>query len=227
MLVAPARGEIEQNPRVIVISDGALDNLNFDTLLVYGPSPHYLIDDATITNSSSLRLLKTASQSTAAKPKLLLIGDPTKPAQDYADLPNAAVEMQSVGGHFPQSDETIYTGPQATNRAYLNSNLPEFSYIHFVAHATASRLSPLDSAVDSLLGSGSRRRLLANFRCTARHRLPKPVQAELVTGTASCWRGRAPIQAKDWSGYRGHFCGPEPTTSSPHFGRPATLLLLS
>jgi CHAT domain-containing protein len=182
LLVAPARHEIEQNSRVIVISDGALDNLNFETLLVSSPALHYLIDDATITNSSALRLLKTASQTPTVKPRLLLIGDPVNPAQDYANLPNAAVEMQSVGSHFPQSDETIFTGPRATNRAYLNSDLPEFSYIHFVAHATASRLSPLDSAV--ILSRSAPED--DSYKLYARDIVGRPVQAELVT-ISSCY----------------------------------------
>jgi hypothetical protein len=36
---------------------------------------------------------------------------------------------------------------QATPAAYESSHANQFSHIHFLAHGTASRLSPLDSAI--------------------------------------------------------------------------------
>jgi hypothetical protein len=36
---------------------------------------------------------------------------------------------------------------QATPAAYESSHAKQFSHIHFLAHGTASRLSPLDSAI--------------------------------------------------------------------------------
>jgi CHAT domain-containing protein len=59
----------------------------------------------------------------------------------------------------------------------LSSNLEPFSYIHFVAHATASRLSPLDSAVilsKVALDDDS-------VKLYARDIIRRPVQADLVT----------------------------------------------
>src|SRR5208283_1128324 len=55
--------------------------------------------------------------------------------------------MESVARHFPADEQRIFTREQATPAAYLASNPERFSYIHFVAHGTASRLSPLDSAI--------------------------------------------------------------------------------
>jgi len=57
ILVAPAQKFIPANSRVAVIADGSLNNLNFETLLVPGPKPHYWIEDVTLTNASSLRML--------------------------------------------------------------------------------------------------------------------------------------------------------------------------
>jgi CHAT domain-containing protein len=55
--------------------------------------------------------------------------------------------MANVAKHFPATQEQIYQRMQATPAAYLASDPEKFSYIHFVAHGTASRLSPLDSAI--------------------------------------------------------------------------------
>ena len=55
--------------------------------------------------------------------------------------------MASVARHFPAAEQRIFTREQATPAAYLASSPERFSYIHFVAHGTASRLSPLDSAI--------------------------------------------------------------------------------
>ena len=131
---------------------------------------------------SSLRLLRVSPQAQTARPKLLLIGDPISPNHDYADLPDAAVEIHSVESHFAPSDRTVLTRAGATNQAYLTSNLAQFSYIHFVAHATASRLSPLDSAV--ILSKGALED--DSFKLYARDIVRRPVQADLVT-VSTCY----------------------------------------
>jgi CHAT domain-containing protein/Flp pilus assembly protein TadD len=178
ILVAPAREEVAENPRTIIIPDGALNNLNFDTLLVPEPGLHYLIDDTTILNASSLRLLAASSyEARSATPKLLLIGDPVTPNREYGDLPNAVMEMGSVEKHFAPSDRKVFARAEATNQAYLSGNLKQFSYIHFVAHAAASRLSPLDSAV--ILSKSTSED--DSFKLYARDIVRRPVQADLVT----------------------------------------------
>jgi CHAT domain-containing protein len=177
ILVAPARREIAEHSPTIIVPDGTLNNLNFETLLVPGNKSHYLIEDATIINAGSLRLLRASSRIRASGSKLLLIGDPISPNHEYADLPDAAVEIQSIEKHFAPSDRTVFTGAAATSYSYLNSSLDRFSYIHFVAHATASRLSPLESAVIlSKVGLDD-----DSFKLYARDIVRRPVQADLVT----------------------------------------------
>jgi len=77
----------------------------------------------------------------------LLVGNSVAPNDKYPELPKAASQMQSVARHFPVARERILAREQATPAAYLASRPERFSYIHFVAHGTASRLSPLDSAI--------------------------------------------------------------------------------
>jgi len=148
MLVAPAKNLIPAGSRVIVVPDGSLNSLNFETLLVPGTKPHYWIEDVTVSYGSSLRMLAARRNSKqAVTGKLLLIGDPIVPDTKYARLSEAASEMDSVQSNFPAQGTRVYARDDATPLAYLNSGPEKYSYVHFVAHGTASQISPLDSAI--------------------------------------------------------------------------------
>lgn len=164
-LITPAHALLKKDAKIFVIPDGKLNNLNFETLLVseappsnLAPSPlakpklHYWIEDVTIANASSLRVLG-ASRSIGSPEKkqdrnLLLVGDSISPNRDkYPELAHASEQMESVARHFPPAKRKILAREQATPDAYLANHPEQFSYIHFVAHGTASRLSPLNSAI--------------------------------------------------------------------------------
>ena len=155
-----------------VLADGKLSELNFDTLLTRGDEhPHFWIEDVTITNAASLRLL-TAERKPARRGgggRLLLIGDPTY-SQDT--LPQAHDEVEKVAMHFDRSQETILTGDAATSAAYEQGDPSRYTYIHFVAHAEASELNPMDSFI-WLSG--------ATDKLYAYNIIKHPLQAELVT----------------------------------------------
>src|SRR3984885_13693951 len=151
ILVEPAKDLLPKDPqngKVFIVPDGSLNSLNFETLLVSEPQPHYWIEDVTLSSASSFWMLKAFH---AAHRKgtgnLLLFGDAIAPNDDFPPLPKAAIEMESIKKHFPPSQEQLFSRDQASPPAYLASKPERFSYIHFVAHGTASRLSPLDSAI--------------------------------------------------------------------------------
>ncbi|HEX8924612.1 MAG TPA: CHAT domain-containing protein, partial [Terriglobales bacterium] len=179
-------------PRVIVVPDGSLNSLNFETMLVPGnPAPHYWIEDATITNVQSLRLL-TAEKSVSGThalsgaegnlrrtAKLLLVGDAVPHPPEYPALPNAELEIQNIDKHFAASAVTQYTQSSATAAAFLDSKPEQYSYIHFVAHAVASSQVPLDSAVIlSPTGKDD------SFKLYARDIIQHHLRARLVTVSA-------------------------------------------
>jgi len=181
MLIGPAQSLLAKSAKVFIIPDGSLNNLNFETLLVPEPTLHFLIEDVTIANASSLRVL---GASHAGKERgvrsLLLIGDSVSPSPKYPELPRAAAQMASVAGHFPGVPQRIFTRERATPAAYLVSSPERFSHIHFVAHGTASRLSPLDSAI--VLSSDSADN--DSFKLYARDIVSHPLSADLVTISA-------------------------------------------
>jgi CHAT domain-containing protein len=182
-LVAPAAAMISDGGRVFIVPDGPLNGLNFETLLKPGAKgPHYWIEDVTITSTNSIRLLSRSGlqPSPDAGNELLLIGNPEPPARDYEALPNAAAEIERVQRHFAPSSRVAVTQAEAVPAAYAASRPDRFSYIHFIAHGTASRLSPLDSAV--ILSPP--RDHPGDFKLYARDIVRHPLHARLVTISA-------------------------------------------
>jgi len=192
MLVAPAAHAIRPGAPVMILADGALSLLNFETLIV-PPSPakpaHYWIEDATLSSAPSLAMLATAKPSrTATKParsKLLLLGNPASSGEDYPELPYAATEMQRVAAHFSPGNEALFSRQQATPQAYLASDPRQFAYIHFVSHGVASRTDPLDSAIIlSRSEQSTPSEVQDSFKLYAREVMQHPIDARLVTISA-------------------------------------------
>ena len=182
-LVAPAEPLLTKDAKVFVILDGSLNNLNFETLLAPQPKLHYWIEDATVINASSLRLLAASSFSPRTRGRnLLLIGNSNAPSEKYPELPKAALQMDTVAAHFPEGKRQVFARDQATPAAYLASAPDQFSFIHFVAHGTASRTSPLDSAIVLSRSNAGKE----SFKLYARDILQRPLKAELVT-ISSCY----------------------------------------
>jgi len=184
-LIAPAKALLANNARVFIVPDGSLNNLNFETLIVPDPKPHFWIEDADVTNASSLRVLAASFARNGVREKkrarnLLLIGDSVAPSKEYPELPHAPQQMANVAKHFAQTQEQVYQRDKATPAAYLSGNPEKFSHIHFVAHGTASRLSPLDSAI--VLSKGAAE--TDSFKLYARDIVKHPLQADLVTISA-------------------------------------------
>ena len=179
-LVAPAQKLIPQNARVILLPDGSLYSLNFETLIVPGPKPHFWIEDVTLTTASSLSLLASGVSRPAPKQKnLLLVGDALKASDEFDSLPQAEDEMQDVEHYFPESSRTTLKREQATPAAYLASNPEHYAYLHFVTHGTASRAQPLESAV--IL---SKEPASDTYKLYARDIVTRHLNAELVTISA-------------------------------------------
>jgi CHAT domain-containing protein len=186
VLVKPAEQLIHRGDRVYIVGDDRLNGLNFETLLTPGESSHYWIEDVTITQLPSLRLLalangrRTTQSSTAGGGQLLVIGNPVYSGQQYSPLPHAAEEISDVAAHFPHDTRTVMAGAGASPAAYVRSDPGRFDYIHFVSHAVASELVPLDSAV-ILSAQGN---TPDTAKLYARDILSKPLHANLVTISA-------------------------------------------
>ncbi len=192
MLIAPAAKFIRPGVPVMILADGALSQLNFETLLAPGPSPqpdsgpdhsqnmHYWIDDATMLSAPSLAMIAAAKPVPGATRSLLLLGDPVSASDDFPRLPLFHFEMTSIQKYFDPHNVAVFDGQQATPAAYLASNPAQYSYIHFVSHAVSSRTDPLDSAIIlSDTGAGA-----DSFKLYARDIMQRHINARLVTISA-------------------------------------------
>ena len=179
-LIAPARELIRPGSTVMILDDGALSQLNFETLISSESAPHYFIEDATLISAPSLQMLASAKPIAREGKSLLLVGDAISPNPDYPELPKAATEMKQIEQHFPSQDETAFARERATPASYLASAPQQFTYIHFVAHGVASRTDPLDSAI--ILSRSTAEE--DSFKLHARDIMKHPIHARLVTISA-------------------------------------------
>lgn len=148
MLVAPAKKLIAQNSTIVILPDAGLSGINFETLIVDEPRPHFWIEDATLTTASSLTLLAASTARTPSKEaNVLLIGNTVQPNDEFPALAQAPAEMSMIERYFPPERREVLEGAQATPSAYLDSKPERFAYLHFVTHGTASVTRPLESAV--------------------------------------------------------------------------------
>lgn len=189
MLVGPARKLIPAGARIVLVPDGILHSLNFETLPVPGNRWHYWIEDATVRIAPSLSVL-LANNAPRHEPaaSVLLIGDPVSPDADFPALPHAADEVKRVRRHFPASTARVYEGSLAQPAVYRAASPEKFRVIHFAAHSLPNRQSPLDSALILSPRQGV-------YKLYARDIAGVPLRAELVTISACKSAG-----AKTYSG---------------------------
>jgi CHAT domain-containing protein len=186
-LVAPAARWIPPGSSIVIVPDGALHALNFETLPVDGPKRHYWIEDVQIQIAPSLGLLMTRDVRSAPAVRtardqrtprsLLLFGAPTDSDPQYPSLSYATAEMAKVSRHFDPNHVVSFSGATASPAAYRSANLDRFTNIHFTAHAAANVESPLDSAVILSSEHGA-------YKLYARDVADLPLRADLVTVSA-------------------------------------------
>lgn len=177
MLVAEAARGIALSGRVIIVPDGKLHTLNFETLVVPSKPPRYWIENVVLSNGSSLQLLARKA-TVAASPRILLVGDPLKADAAFPELKHAAEEIRVIAAQFARRATVLERG-RATPADYKAAAPQSYEFLHFAAHGVAARQRPLDSAV--ILGRGADR----TYRLPARDIAQRPLAARLVT-ISSC-----------------------------------------
>jgi len=176
MLVAPAA--VPKGSRVIVIADGQLHTLNFETLVAPAPR-RYWIEDVVLTNASSLQLLTRGGAKANRDGAILLVGNAPPADPSFPPLPHAGKEIDLIAKRFG-GRATVLNGARATPAAYEAANAGKFDFVHFVAHGVATRKRPLDSAV--IL---ARDQVSKSYKLLAREVISAPLTARLVT-ISSC-----------------------------------------
>jgi CHAT domain-containing protein/Tfp pilus assembly protein PilF len=178
-LVAPLARWIPPGSSIVIVPDGALHRLNFETLPAKtGGRRHYWIEDVTIQIAPSLAMLAPPPASRqAATRSLLLVGDPQPRLPEFPALTYASAEMTGVTKHFGAESVTELRRDAASPEAFRRAGPERFSAIHFTSHAVANAESPMDSAV---ILSGPE----GGFKLYARDVAQLPLTADLVTVSA-------------------------------------------
>jgi CHAT domain-containing protein len=176
MLVEPVSQWTPPGSRLVIVPDGALHGINFETLPVPGVRRHYWIDDVEIETAPAISMLSNETPRQGAD-SLLLIGNPPPHDPEFPALHYASAEIANVSKHFAAARVATYEGGRASPEAYRTAAAERFAFVHFTAHAAANLQSPLDSAV-----------ILAGpehaFKLYARDVAAVPLHAALVTVSA-------------------------------------------
>ncbi len=114
-LIRPAEKLVPKNSRVIILADDKLNSLNFETLIVSDPKPHYWIEDATISIANSLSLLsRTRNVPPPKSANLLLFADPVPPSKEFPRLADAEMETAAVKQYFPETRRHLFLQQDAS-----------------------------------------------------------------------------------------------------------------
>ena len=145
-LLDPLQGVLQGGNRVVLVPHGILHNLNFETIPVPHPQPHYWIEDVTLALAPSLAVIQPISSGPSAhRSASLLVG--FSPQDD--PLPKVHAEIQAIKRVLEarRLEPLIFMGHEAKAASFEGPKLLDYWLIHFAAHAVANRESPLNSYV--------------------------------------------------------------------------------
>ena len=177
MLVQPAMMQLHGVRNIVIVPDGPLYGLNFETLRQGSDHARYWIEDATLSIAPSLGLMLSALPASAPRTRILLMGDASEWSPDFPRLLNSPGELDRIEAQFPESTSTRLTQAKATPAQYERELKTPFRYIHFATHAAANRSAPLESAIILSQAEG-------RGKLTARDVLRSRLDAELVSISA-------------------------------------------
>jgi CHAT domain-containing protein len=143
-LVAPAEAMIPDGSNVIIVPDGPLATLNFETLIPPARPARFWLNKVSVTVAPSLAVLQASQVAPQSNRQFLLVGG-TLPTGGLKPLPDR--EIQDIQQLFPTVHTLALEGANATPQRFLASSPGEFSLLHISAHAFANRESPLDSYI--------------------------------------------------------------------------------
>jgi CHAT domain-containing protein/predicted negative regulator of RcsB-dependent stress response len=143
VLLAPLEKDLAGVRRLLIVPDGLLHYLPFETL---GRS----LDDFAIAyapSASALGLLRSRTGAAASK-DLLAFGDPALPGTPsavrsaygtrgfrFGPLPSARQEVRAIAGLYPPAGRKLYVGAAATEASLKKEAVWQYRRLHFATHA--------------------------------------------------------------------------------------------
>jgi hypothetical protein len=151
ILLGSFRGEMGKGiKRIIIIPDGHLYYLPFESLMIKGIGDdrerHFLVEDFEISyapSASALVRLTERSRYPASRKDLVAVSVPDPSGStnflfghpiDLSKLKHAGEEIEVIGRFFTEDNRMVLDGPRAAEGRLKLFPLGEFRYIHFAVH---------------------------------------------------------------------------------------------
>ena len=160
LLLKPAAAQLQGRTSLIIVPDGALWELPFQTLQ---PGPNrYLIEDAAIAYAPSLTALREMNKlrdpkkDAASSPTLLAFGNPAlgkesispaKPVlmdEKLEPLPEAERQVNAIRQIYGASKSKVYVGVDA-NEEHAKAEAGSYRILHLATHGVLNNSSPMYS----------------------------------------------------------------------------------
>jgi len=179
MLVKPARPYLAPERPLVIVPDGILHYLPFETLRSKDAAgrPQCLIEQFPVSYMPSVSVLAELQQRPPERARLDLLayGDPvfsragaaSSPSVDlvrgiyesagirFPALPSTRREVEALGRLFPRERRTIFLGLDATEASVKHTNLLDYRLLHFATHAIVDDRNPARSGIVlSLVNTG-------------------------------------------------------------------------
>lgn len=174
MLIRPAQKYLETGSNVIVVPDGILYYLPFETLIynLEGQGSLYLVESNKISYVPSLSLLgilkaKKKEGTLPGTSELLAFGNPDFGEESdsftrdeltergiyeeygfrFVSLPYSEEEVRNIASFFPKELTSVFIREQAKEEVIKNENLTKHKRVHFATHAVLDEKFPLRSCI--------------------------------------------------------------------------------
>jgi CHAT domain-containing protein/tetratricopeptide (TPR) repeat protein len=171
-LLGPVAAQLGRGGTLIVVPDGVLHYLPFETLPA--PPAHFLAESFTVSYAPSASVLDDLDTRPppASGKELLAFGDPDfgpvrspagaalvramdqRRALRLNPLPSSRQEVRSIAALFNPSSVTTYLGAAATKSSLEKEHLPDYRRIHFATHAFVDEVRPERSGIALAAAAG-------------------------------------------------------------------------
>jgi CHAT domain-containing protein/Tfp pilus assembly protein PilF len=158
LLLKPAQAQLQGKTNLVIVPDGTLWNLPFQTLLT--GTNRYLIEDAAISYAPSLTVLREMTirrknrSADSTSTTLLALGNPlpgkaspdgtTLRDEKLAALPEAEQEVKALKQLYGTSRSKVYVGADAREDR-VKTEAGQAKILHFAAHGMINNTSPMYS----------------------------------------------------------------------------------
>jgi len=156
-LLGPARPLLDGRTKILVLPDGVLSAVPFESLGVGGESYRPLVADATVRVAPSLRLVlarqrglraggatllaladpvyaKSPAPGSLTKDELALVARNSRFLDYFTPLPETRTEVQAIARLFPSGSSEILVGDAARESVLKKTDLLRFRHVHLATH---------------------------------------------------------------------------------------------